>query len=169
MVMSFDSSARFALPLLQSGQAQKELFHNEALTLLDLIVQAAVVDAALDTPPDAPMPGQSWIVGAAPTGTWAGHPNAIAGWTVGGWRFVLPTEGMTAWVAASGLTALYRSGAWSTGSLAASQIVIGGQQVVGARNAAIADPTGGSVVDPESRATLAAILAMLRSHGLIEG
>jgi hypothetical protein len=169
MAMSFDSSARFALPLLQPGQAQKEIFHNEAITSLDLIVQAAVVDIGLDMPPDAPAPGQSWIVGATPTGAWAGHPDAIAGWTAGGWRFVVPTEGMIAWIEASGLTARYHSSAWSIGSLAVTRIVIGGEQVVGSRGAAIADPTGGSVVDPESRATLAAILAMLRSHGLIEG
>ena len=30
-----DATPRFALPLLAAGQAQKELFHNEALTLPD--------------------------------------------------------------------------------------------------------------------------------------
>lgn len=30
-----DTSARFALPLILPGQAQKEIFHNEALALLD--------------------------------------------------------------------------------------------------------------------------------------
>lgn len=45
-----------------------------------------------------------------------------------------------------------------------------GLQVVGARQAAIADPTGGAVVDAEARATLVAILAILRptGHGLIQ-
>ncbi len=167
--MSVETSARFALPLLQPGQAQKELFHNEAITLLDLIAQAAVVDAGLDTPPDAPAPGQSWIVGATPTGDWAGHANAIAGWTDGGWRFILPAEGMTAWVEASALTARYRSGGWSIGPLTATKMVIAGEQVVGPRAAAIGDPAGGGVVDAESRTALAAILATLRSHGLIAG
>ncbi len=148
--MSFDASARFALPLLQPWQAQKEVFHNEAITLLDLIVQTAVVDAGLDTPPDAPEPGQSWLVGPTPTGAWAGHAHAVAGWTAGGWRFVLPTEGMTAWVEAGALTARYLGGAWSIGP-------------------SITDPTGGGVVDLECRATLAAALAMLRTHGLIQG
>ena len=38
-----DTSARLNLPLLAPGQAQKELYHNEALTLIDLAVQASVV------------------------------------------------------------------------------------------------------------------------------
>ena len=37
-----ERSARFALPLLQPGQAQKEVFHNEALTAVALLIEAAV-------------------------------------------------------------------------------------------------------------------------------
>jgi hypothetical protein len=46
----------------------------------------------------------------------------------------------------------------------------GGVQVVGARGAAVADPTGGSVIDVQCRAQLSALLARLRAatgHGLI--
>jgi hypothetical protein len=39
--------------------------------------------------------------------------------------------------------------------------------VVGPQAAAIADPDGGAVVDGEARTAIAAILAALRSHGLI--
>lgn len=49
---------------------------------------------------------------------------------------------------------------------------VAGQQVIGARGAAVADPTGGSVVDAECRAQLSALLAELRAstgHGLIAG
>lgn len=49
---------------------------------------------------------------------------------------------------------------------------VGGQQVIGARRAAVADPTGGVVVDAEGRAQLAALLAELRAstgHGIIAG
>ena len=48
-----------------------------------------------------------------------------------------------------------------------SALNIGGQQVVGARGAAIAAPAGGTAVDVEGRAAISAILAALRSHGLI--
>lgn len=33
-----DDTPRWTLPLLAAGQAQKEMTHNEALSLLDLIV-----------------------------------------------------------------------------------------------------------------------------------
>ena len=46
-----DASARLALPFLVPGQAQKEFFHNEALQLLDIIVQPAVEGAARNDPP----------------------------------------------------------------------------------------------------------------------
>lgn len=40
-------------------------------------------------------------------------------------------------------------------------------KVVGGQMAAIAGPTGGSVIDAELRSTVAAILEALRGHGLI--
>lgn len=39
--MSMETTARLGLPLLAPGQAQKELFHNEALALVDAATQAA--------------------------------------------------------------------------------------------------------------------------------
>ena len=65
------------------------------------------------------------------------------------------------------MDALYRSGAWEYGVVRGSQLSVGGNKVVGAQQAAIGDPTGGSVVDPQSRSAVVAILAVLRTHGLI--
>jgi hypothetical protein len=161
------ASARFALPLLQSGQAQKELVHNEAVSLLDLIAQASVVAVGVNVPPAAPTSGQSWIVGVSPTGAWAGKPGRLAGWTDGGWRFVDPVEGMAVWNTADSLVVRHVGGAWVAGAQTAARLLIGGVQVVGTRGAAIADPTGGATVDSEARGALSAILAMLRTHGLI--
>ena len=45
--MSDDSTARLALPFLAPGQAQKELYHNEALSRLDLLVQTVVLSALI--------------------------------------------------------------------------------------------------------------------------
>jgi hypothetical protein len=44
---------------------------------------------------------------------------------------------------------------------------INGTAVVGARGAAVADASGGSTVDTEARAALNALLARVRTHGLI--
>ncbi|MBS0478511.1 MAG: DUF2793 domain-containing protein [Proteobacteria bacterium] len=165
--MSDTQTGRFALPLLQPGQAQKEMFHNEALAALDLIVQPAAEAMGAEAPPTAPESGQSWIVGAAPTGAWTGKAGHLAGWTDGGWRFVAPVEGMAVRVIGAGLTARFAGGGWVLGEEACAHLVIGGDRVVGPRQAAVATPAGGAVIDAESRAALAAILAALRAHGLI--
>ena len=164
-----ETSARLALPLLAPGQAQKELFHNEALALLDMAVQASVVAVGLDSPPDAPAPGQCWIVGAAPTGGWRGHADAIAGWTPGGWRFLSPVAGMAVWDIGAGRVARWSGEAWVSGTLAGARLLVDGVQVVGARRGAIPAPAGGGTVDVEARAAVAAILAALAGHGLIHG
>jgi hypothetical protein len=143
------------------------LFHNEALVAIDLVVQASVIAAGVDVPPATPEPGQAWLIGAAPSGAWAGRAGQLAGWSAGGWRFAAPVEGMTVWIADRGETARYRGGGWIIGEVAASRLVIDGKQVVGARGAAIAAPSGGAFVDAEARAAIASILAMLRAHGLI--
>lgn len=49
----------------------------------------------------------------------------------------------------------------------ASEVVIGGAKVLGARGPAIADPAGGTTTDTQARAAVAQILAALRVHGLI--
>jgi len=63
--------------------------------------------------------------------------------------------------------AAIRSGAWETGILRRFGLFVDGQQVVGARFAAIASPSGGIVVDAESWAMIDDILNTLRQHGLI--
>ena len=165
--MSDDRTARLALPLLQPGQAQKEATHNEALTLLDLAVQASVTAVGTNVPPVAPTAGSAWIVGAAPTGGWAGQARAVAGWTASGWRFLAPREGMTVWSVADGQSARFGAGAWTLGVLAGSRVSIGGVDVVGARRGAVPDPAGGTLIDVQARASIGAILAALRGHGLI--
>lgn len=165
--MADDITARLALPLLQAGQAQKEMTHNEALARLDLVVQASVLTMDLNEPPAAPAAGDCWIVGPAPTGDWSGNAGALAGWTIDGWRFVAAGEGMAVWVADQAVVARYAAGAWASGDLAGTRVSIDGVKVVGAQAAAMADPAGGTTVDAEARATIGQILATLRGHGLI--
>lgn len=160
-------TSRHQFPYLAAGQAQKELIHNEALALIDIAASAAVVSAGGDAPPADPEEGQCWIVGDAPAGAWSGHAGALASWSANGWRFVAPVEGMTVRVLDQKLPALREDGAWRIGPVDAARIEIGGVQVLGARQPAIADPAGGSVVDVEARAAIATLLAGLRAHGLV--
>lgn len=162
-----DLSPRFALPLLIPGQAQKEMFHNEALASIDAALHA-VVEGTQAIPPMTPAPGQAWIVGVGAGGAWLGHVGQLASWTVGGWRFIVPPESMTVWDKAAGLSRRWSASGWSDGAVAASKLMVGGQQVVGTRQPAPPSPSGGTVIDAEARAALLAVTVALRTHGLID-
>ena len=81
--------------------------------------------------------------------------------------FARSFEGLTAFVRTTGTCATFRSGAWEVGALRGAKLLVDGLQVVGARAAAIADPSGGASVDAEARAAIGQVLAVLRGHGLI--
>ena len=159
---------RLKLPLLAAAQTQKEVTHNEALALLDAAVLATVVAVAPALVPPAPAPGQCWVVGANPTGAWAGHGGALAAWTGGGWRFIAPFEGMAVWSLADRAFARRESSGWYLGAIIGRYLELNGQQVVGRRSPAIADPAGGATIDSEARGVVTAVLNALRGHGLIE-
>lgn len=146
--VSFSStSPRFALPLLFAGQSQKEVTVNEALLAADLLLHPAI-EAVAATPPAAPTNGQCWLVGADATGAFAGQTDRIAAWSEGGWRFIAPREGMRAFDISATAQRLYAGGNWR---LAAAPV----------------SPSGGSVVDSQARVAIAAIIASLRSAGVL--
>ncbi len=162
-----ETTTRLALPFIIAGQAQKEITHNQALLRLDALVQPAVESVSLDTPPVAPIPGQSWIIGNSPTGVWAGNAGSIASFTEAGWQFVAPLAGMSVWSKADGVFALYAASDWDLGRAPQLGVHIGGDQVVGPRQAAVAGPAGGTTIDVEARVAIDQVLASLRTHGLI--
>lgn len=164
--MSF--TPRLALPFLSAGQAQKEVYHNEALQMLDVLVGGCVEEPPRASPPSAPVIGDSYIVGDGATAEWAGKSQSIAAFTSGGWRFIAAREGMTVYVRSTGTLAAYRADSWELGLIRAMSVVIGGQQVVGRRAAPIALATDGATIDAQARAAIGQILTTLREHGLIE-
>lgn len=150
-----------------AGQAQKELFHNEALQILDCIAAASVEEPPRNDSPISAADGATYIVGPAPTGVWSGKAGQLANMSAGGWRYVVPIEGLSALVKTSGLRADFRSGNWKIGTVTAELVEVGGVQVLGAQGAAIASPSGGSTVDSEARSAIGLMLAAMRQHGLI--
>ena len=162
------STPRLSLPFLSVGQAQKEFTVNESFQTLDLLVAGAVEELPLAAPPMSPALGACYIVADAATDAWAGRSQCVAGWTSGGWRFVEPVEGLSLFVGSTGTWATFRAGAWEIGRVRGDAVMIGDQQVVGSRAAAIASPAGGATVDSEARVAVDAILGALREHGLIE-
>jgi len=158
---------RLGLPLLAPGQAQKDITHNEALLLIDIIGQTIAQSADRVTPPDAPVPGACWIVPPSATGAWSDNIGSIAGWTSNGWRFMAPATGWRCWVIDRNYAMRFDGTAWIGAAARADGYVVAGQQVLGSRQPAIAGPTGGSISDIEARAAISAILAALQAHGLI--
>lgn len=160
-------SLRLRLPFILTNQSQKEVTHNEALTNLDLLAHAAAI-SSLTAPPADPLPGDCYLVGSPASGLWAGFEDHLALWLGNAWRFQSPFDGLRARVRDQSLDALYENGAWSFGIVTAARVEIGGVQVLAARQAGIGGPTGGAVVDVEARSAIDAMLAALRTHGLIE-
>jgi hypothetical protein len=162
-----ETTPRFGLPLLVAGQVQKEIYVSEALSLIDLLLAGSVEGVPVAVPPATPELGRLYRVSDGASGAFSGHEQELAGWSAGGWRFFSPVEGMRLVERTTGLELAYRDGSWTSGSTRASEVVVAGLKVVGARQAAIADAAGGTVVDVQARAALALILAALRTHGLI--
>ncbi len=164
-----EMTPRLGLPLLVPGQVQKEIFHNEALLLVDLLLCGSIDGGPIAAPPSAPTDGALYRVAASgASGAFAGHEQQLAGWTEAGWRFVSPFEGMRLTDRSSGLAIVYQSGSWSNGEDQTSKVMIEEKQVVGPRRPAVSAPAGGSNVDAEARNAILAILSTLRIHGLIE-
>ena len=131
------------------------------------MIGSSVEEAERNEPPAEPTAGQCWLVGSAPTGPWSGMTDAIAGWTAGGWRFIVPVErhdGVGLGTEAD--LALVRK-CLETRRGNGNPADPGGTQVVGAQGTPIPVPSGGAVVDAEARAAVVSILAALRVHGLI--
>lgn len=118
---------------------------NEALTCIDFLLSGAV-EALASTPPVSPAPGQCWIVGMSPGGSWAGHSNEVAGWTEAGWRFLAPVAGMSLFDKATG-TFRHYNGSWQLFSGPAL-------------------PAGGTIIDSQARTVIGQLVAVLANAGI---
>lgn len=110
--MPDDVSAVLNLPYIQPSQAQKHVTHNEALRLLDVLVQLVDTDRSLTVPPAAPGAGARYIVAAGAGGPWAGQEGAIARHEAGGWQFFAPQPGWSAYVLAEAVTVVFDGVQW---------------------------------------------------------
>lgn len=106
------STTRLSLPLLDAAQAQKHVTHNEALIALDSLVHLAVKARDVNAAPAAPAEGDAYLVGASPSGAFAGHANCVAAFDSGGWEFRAPRAGFRVFVESGGLLLLFDGTAW---------------------------------------------------------
>lgn len=107
-----DQSPVLALPMIQPAQAQKHITHNEALLVLDALVQLSVESHDSAAPPDNPAPGTRYIVGQGATGAWAGQDGAVALRNENDWRFFTPQAGWRADHGPSGTVLRHDGTAW---------------------------------------------------------
>jgi hypothetical protein len=91
---------KLVMPEIAQSQGQKEVTHNQALRLLDALVQATVIDKDLGEPPGSPADGDTYIVGATPSSDsdWNGHDDDIAYYSSSAWTFSTPEEGWIVYV-----------------------------------------------------------------------
>lgn len=93
-----DTTPNLSMPLILPAQAQKHVTHNEALQLLDTLVQLVLQSRSLTTPPATPVTGQIYGVPAGATGAWAPHIDTVAVFMNAGWFHIIPQEGWRAYV-----------------------------------------------------------------------
>ncbi|MEF2074021.1 DUF2793 domain-containing protein [Consotaella aegiceratis] len=91
-----DTTEILSLPLIMPSQAQKHVTHNEALAMLDVLVQTSVA-GLVPSPPDVPLPGDRWIVAEDAGGAFAGREGSLAVFQGGAWSFLPPQAGWLAY------------------------------------------------------------------------
>ncbi len=107
-----DTTDNLALPYIMPSQAQKHVTHNEALRMLDALVQPAVEGIATE-PPGDPQAGMRVIVGEGATGAFAGREGRVAQWSDGGWMFHAPRAGWMVYDLSAEAIAVFDGGGWT--------------------------------------------------------
>jgi len=107
-----DITTHLLLPYILASQAQKHVTHNEALRLLDAMVQLSVLDRTRAAPPASPTDGDRHIVASGATGLWAGWDLNVAFWVDGVWMRLVPRPGWLAWIAAEQAFVVWTGSAW---------------------------------------------------------
>jgi hypothetical protein len=107
------SSPHLALPYLDAAQAQKHVTHNDALRMLDAIVQLSVAARNVTSVPAAAAEGGRWLVGSGATGVFADNTNNVAAFQDGLWRFFAPQKGWHAYVESEGSILIFDGTSWN--------------------------------------------------------
>ncbi|QYE33705.1 DUF2793 domain-containing protein [Polymorphobacter sp. PAMC 29334] len=160
-------SARYAFALLQSGQAQKEITHNSAIAAIDALLHLAVESRTLAAPPAGATSPASWIVCSVATGAWSGRAGQIAILDAGGWSFVVPRDGCLAYVRDEGVYAVCVGGVWNGAAWPVRALSVNGRTMLAVTPIALAGAAGGTIIDTEARAELAALTSAMRAMGLV--
>lgn len=105
-------SPNLILPYIQASQAQKHITHNEAIKLLDGMVQLGVLSRIVAAPPGSPVDGDRYIVASGATGLWAGWDLNVAFFVDGAWVRLIPRVGWIAYSVADTAFYSWNGSAW---------------------------------------------------------
>jgi hypothetical protein len=108
-----DTSTNLLLPFILAAQAQKHVTHNEALRLLDGLIQLSVLDRNLTAPPGSPAEGARYIVATGATGAWSGWTGDIALRSDGAWVRLPARTGWVVWVQDEARVVVRIGAAWT--------------------------------------------------------
>ena len=110
-----ENTSRLDLPYIMPSQAQKHVTHNEALRMLDCLVQPVVKSRTLSTPPASPAEGEGYVVAAGAADAWAGKEHSIACFVDGTWQFFAPAIGWQLYDAGAGERIVFSGAGWVSG------------------------------------------------------
>ena len=94
-------TGRLGLPYILQAQAQKEVTHNQALNILDVLVNT-VVEAIVDELPEAANEGDIYITGR----------GKLAQYSKGSWTYYQPIDWMEVWLKSTNSRMMYSNGDW---------------------------------------------------------
>lgn len=160
-----NETIRHRLPLLASGQAQKEVTHNEAVLAIDRQLHAAVSSITATAPPATLVAGEAYIVPRSATGTWAGNDDMVASYDGFGWVFTAPVTGCLVWIADQTCFAVFDGLAWRA-DWPVSGLAIGGRRVLAESPIFVTVPVDGIVIDIEARTAIAQLISALHDQGI---
>lgn len=107
------TTSKYNLPLITSGQAQKEVSYNTAVHVLDALLFPRVTDRDLSTPPVSPANGALYLVATGASGAWSSHDGKLALWQ-DGWYFTAPLNGMLVFVIDENIWLHYVNSNWQS-------------------------------------------------------
>lgn len=107
-----DVSPRLDLPYIMASQAQKHVTHNEAVRMLDCLVQPVVQSRALSSPPASPTEGDGYIVATGASDAWSGREGQVACFQDGAWQFFTPAAGWRVHDTGAGESVVFTGTAW---------------------------------------------------------
>ncbi len=81
-----------------------------ALATIDLLVNGSIEGVPIGAPPAAPMLGVVYrVASAGASGAFEGREGLLAGYGAGGWRFVVPVDGMRFTERTTGIELAFRN------------------------------------------------------------